>query len=370
MKRIVFVSNTSWNLVNFRMPLIKELLLKGNQVFCLAPKDNFTKILEALPGLHYLHLKYVQARGMNPFFELLLMAHILVRVKRIKPDLVISYTIKPNIYAGIICRWLNIPIMNNITGLGSEYKEGRGFSKAIGKMLHYTLEKSTAVIFHNSADKECLIRDAIIQEKNTYVINGSGIDIEFFKCRNKIRRVNKFLFLGRLLPEKGILEFIDAAREILIKRKDVSFTIVGDSYSVDNEEIRIALERIRDDKSFTIRKFTDDPRSCLEKSDCLILPSSREGLSKSLMEAMSMERVVIASNVPGCSELLDNGKNGVILEEISWRSVYNAISTVLDMDENEILLLTESARNKIKSEYTAEFIVNQYNNILHQNFLL
>lgn len=365
-KKILIISNSSWNLYNFRLPLIKSLCEEGHKIFCMASEDAYTQKIKKISLINFVDLNYLNPRGQNPFKEILLLLELFQKIRKIQPDLVISFTIKINIYSGIICRLLGTSYINNITGLGSEYKDGKGFSKFLTFLLRYALTKSKIVIFHNDEDRRALINDEIVLEDKTLLIPGSGIDELRFQSQRKIKEVNNFLFLGRWLREKGILEFIEASKELAKENSQLKFILVGDFYGVLDNEIKTAIDSIKENSSFKIHTFTEEVIPFFEEADCFVLPSTREGLSKSLMEAMSMERIAIASDVPGCRELIDNGKNGFLLPSIKSKELYHKMKFVSALDKMQLISITQNARVSIEKNFTTTQIVNQYKKLINK----
>ncbi len=360
MSKVLIISNSDWNLVNFRLPLINELILNGQRVICVSGKSGKINQHEFNHNIDWIYLNSIHPRGVNPVSDVKLCYEIITILKSTNPDIVICYTLKINCYTGILCNFLKVPYIINVTGLGSEFKETRGYSLLVKFLLRISLINSSWTIFHNYDDRLRLIADGLLRDDQAKVISGSGVDVHHFTTKSQIRSIRKFIFIGRLLKEKGIVLFIKAALKLSIVHKSLKFYIIGDQYNVQNEEVENAIAMAKLNASFVFGDFTKDVRHMLENIDCFVLPSEREGLSKGLMEAMSMQKFVIVSNVPGCKDLVSDGFNGFLMKEYSVEALVQSIEEAIELNEFEIERFTTHARNTIVNNYTTDIIVKQY----------
>jgi len=360
LKKIIFSSNTAWYLYNFRLDLIKELA-KSNEIFIIAPRDdNYFNKLKLFGKCYDIEL---DVGGSNPVNDLKLIYSFLKLFKKIKPDLVVLYTIKPNIYGGLAAKMLNIQTLNVIAGLGTVFLNDRLTSK-IARWLYKVSCKNNIVLFENKEDSKKFLKEKLVKSEQVELVPGSGIDVNKFAPKsNKISK-NKnliFLFIARLIKDKGILEYVEAARIVKNKYPNVHFKILG-SYYEDNPTA-ISKEQMKQWLAEGIIEYlgyTDAVIEEIEKADCIVLPSYREGLSRVLLEAASMSKPIITSNVTGCKEVVDDGENGFLAKVKDSRSVAEAMEKIINLSQNERNIMGEKGREKIKKEFDNEIVIKKY----------
>ncbi|MEO6692416.1 MAG: glycosyltransferase family 4 protein, partial [Saprospiraceae bacterium] len=363
--KILFVSNSSWNLYNFRRPLISALIMDGHEVSCLC-KESKTKLslINELGCKIVAELEHVNPRIKNPMADFFLMRELFKKYKDIKPDVIFLYTPKLNIYGGIVARILGIQYINNITGLGSEFTRKMRLPFYIKLLYRWSLRKAIRVISHNAHDLDYLISNGICKKENSEVIPGSGIDLEYFTSERKIKSVVNFLFSGRFLEEKGVIEYLEAAIFLSSRYSHHIWNLVGDNYGVGSRRIDKLIEKAKLISNIRMYEFTDNIKQYYEAFDCFVLPSYREGLSKSLLEAMSMERIVIASDVPGCREAIKQGVNGFLMASQNTIELTNIMEKVIHLKESEIEKLCMEARAQVKNVFSKQIIVGLYKSII------
>ncbi|MEP7196294.1 MAG: glycosyltransferase family 4 protein [Saprospiraceae bacterium] len=362
--KILFVSNSAWNLYNFRAPIIKAFIKDSIQVNCLCKFDNYELELKKMGCGELINLKSILARGKNPFKDLKLLFEIHKAYKSLQPDLIFLFTPKLNIYGGIAATFGGRQYVNNITGLGSEFKLELGFPIYLKMLYRMAMKNAFCVVSHNLVDLDYLIGQNITNKSKSIVIPGSGINTEYFQPNKKISSVKRFLFMGRLLKEKGIVEFIEAAQILSRQNPDLRFRIVGNNYGVKDEKLDNLLNGLREHSSFEFLDFTNDPKKEYEESDCFVLPSFREGMSKSLLEAMAMSRLVIATKVPGCQEAIQEDVNGFLSIVGDRESLLKNMKRVIELDMESIEQVCNNARNTIQTYYCEEIIAAQYLKII------
>lgn len=360
MKQIVITANTTWNLYNFRIGLIKELKNNGYSVIAISPKDEYVKKLEDL-GIECYDIE-INSTGTNPIRDLWLIYKYYKLLCRIKPLLILSYTIKPNIYGNLAAQILKIPVINNVSGLGTIFIK-KTFSSYVGRLLYYiSFYKTNWVIFQNADDRELFIQERIVNSNNSSIVYGSGVNMYKFNTNRTENKGKKFLFVGRLLGDKGLREFIEAAKRIINIDSTIRFNIVGEIGS--NNLTAISVEEIN---SWSLYKpqisylgKTDNIVTELVKADIMVLPSYREGLSKSLIEAAAMKLPIITTNVPGCKEVVNHGMNGYLCNPKDTDDLYIKMLDMIKLTEMERVKMGELGRSHVESHFDEKIVISKY----------
>jgi glycosyltransferase involved in cell wall biosynthesis len=318
-KTIVFSANTTWYLYNFRFPLIKSLLDRGHRIIALSPSDSYEKYLSD-NGVKHFHIR-MKRGSINPIDDLVLLYKFTRIYSCLKPDIVQHFTAKPVIYGSLAAKLTHVNfIFNMIPGLGYVFT-GRNLKKAIIKnlitaMYRRILKYSNHVFFQNTDDKDYFLRHHLVNENNISVVPGTGVDTEFFAPIKKQRNQTvTFLVMARMLWEKGIEEFVEAARALGGQYKNSSFWLLG---PVDNDNPMgipsTQLTQWTEEGAVQYLGMTDDVKSFMSKADVVVLPSYyREGIPLSLLEASAMGMPIITTDSVGCREVVIDGENGFLI---------------------------------------------------------
>ena len=313
--KIAITLNTSWNIYNFRRSLISAFLEKGHEVVAIAPKDDFTNRLIQM-GCSFENVT-MDSRGANPLKDMGLTLELYNIYKRIKPDIILHYTIKPNIYGTLAATKLNIPCVNNISGLGTIFMNDNWVSKIAMSLYRFSFKYPKKVFFQNQEDYQ-LFQDKRLIEKNICeVIPGSGIDLRHFSPKELTEKdpsqTFQFLMISRLIIDKGIREFVEAAKLLHERGINASFKLLG---GLDEEHSRgIKKEELDSWLDAGIIEYlgkSEDVRPYIEAADCIVLPSYREGTPRTLLEASALGRPIVATNVPGCNNIVEHKLNGLL----------------------------------------------------------
>ena len=328
MSKILILANHYNTLRIFRRELIKKLVDTGNKVIISIPATDAEniKILESY-GCEVI-ITNMERRGRNPFADLLLIVRYLRLLTMIKPHKVITYTIKPNIYGSMACKLQNTKHYVNVTGLGSAF-QNEGFIKKMVTFLYgISLKKATKVFFENIGNRDIFIQNNIIPKDKTIVMAGSGVNLdEFLFCDYPADGVIKFLFIGRIMKEKGVDELFLAIRKIKESYANITFEFIG-WYEDNYGEMVADLEQ---QKIIKYYGFQSDVKPFIQNAHCVILPSYHEGMSNTLLESAAMGRPIIASNIHGCMEAVIDGKSGFLCNVKDSNDLYLKIKQFVDL---------------------------------------
>ncbi len=364
MKTILLNSNTLWSIVQFREELIKELQQKY-RVVCVAGYDDFatdsyTKIKEL--GVKLFQLK-MHRKGINPFEDFLYCVKLLRLYRKICPDLIFHYTIKPNIYGSMIAKILKIPSVPIVSGLGSAFVKKTFVTKIVEMLYAIAIGNLERVLFLNAHDRDEFIKRHIITHSQALLWPGEGVNTavytpcpkESFMPTNEI----VFLMVSRLLRDKGVYEYIQAIR-LLPKGTHAQFLLAG-VFDEDNPTAISQEEVAHWEKEgyITYLGKTDDIKEFFVQCDVVVLPSYREGLSRVLLEANSCEKFIITTDVPGCRELCIDGENGFLIKPYDAVSLAKAILKTMSLEQEDLRQRAHYGRLLVMQTYSSQ-IVNQY----------
>jgi glycosyltransferase involved in cell wall biosynthesis len=362
-KVITICSNTSWYIYNFRAGLI-EALQRKYRVVLIAPKDEYSDRLKILGCEHY-DIE-IDNKGTNPINDIKLMYSFYKLYQEIEPDILLIYTIKPNIYGGIVSKLLNIPTLNVIAGLGTVFLNNNLSSK-IARRLYKTSFYKNRVLFENRDDCKEFLNKNLVKEEQVRLIHGSGINTERFKPKQKIESNSDivFLLIARLIKDKGIIEYIEAIEFIRSKYPKVKFKLLGSYYkgnpsAISEREVNSWVER----GVIEYLGYTDAVLDEIEKVDCIVLPSYREGLSRVLLEASSMSKPIITTDVTGCRDVVDDEVNGYLVPVKDSCSLATAMERMIALSQSERIEMGKRGREKVINEFDEKIVIKEYMNII------
>lgn len=364
--KVAIVLNTSWNIYNFRMNFVKSLLTQGHEVHTVAPHDEYTQKLVGAGCIH--HTVYMDSRGANILKDLALVAELSSIYSKIKPDVILHYTIKPNVYGTLAAAILGIPVINNVCGLGTVFLKG-GLVSWIAKLLYkVSFRFPKKVFFQNPNDLQLFLDKKLVPADRVALLPGSGINLNAFTpLPFKRNRVFTFLMISRLIIDKGVLEFIEAIRMLKAKGIDARFQLLG---AKDPEHKRgIALATIDEWMEEGIVEYlgkTDDVRPYIHAADCVVLPSYREGSPRSLMEAACLSKPIVATDVPGCNQVVKHRFNGLLCKAQDPEELALTLFTMLSMSDSALQLMGECGRHKMENEFSDEIITKEYLQAMHE----
>lgn len=365
-KKIIISANTSWNIINFRSTLITTLMAEGFDVIALAPYDDSVENLLNI-GCQVKDLP-IDARSTSVKKEILLFLRYLNYFRLEKPDAYLAFTIKPNIYGSLAARIFNIPTINNITGLGTIYIKKSWKTLLVNWLYKLSLRSSKKIFFQNNEDLQYFVSKKIIAEKLADKVPGSGVNLDTFPyhlCESK--RKTRFIMISRLLAEKGIEEYIEAAQRIKKTKPDVEFLLLGPANQ--NSSSVVAQSQIsRWVRNKTVRYLgeTADVREHLYAADCVVLPSYREGVPRVLLEAAAVGRPIITTTAPGCNDAVDDGITGFTCKVADSVDLARKIEKFLLLNNSERAAMGLMARQKMERQFDEKFVVEKYISFLRR----
>lgn len=349
MKKILILVNDVTTLLQFRSELVQALDAEGNEVIVSVPKSDRISEIEAL-GARVVETE-VSRHGKNPFKDLKLLKTYKKLLKEIQPDIVLTFTIKPNVYGGMACGKLKIPYIANVTGLGV-VGNGGIMQKLMLWLYKKGLKKAKCVFFQNRANEE-FFKEKKVVSGNTQLLPGSGVNVEKFAYMEYPEKITtNLVFVGRIIKDKGVFELAEVA-EKLKKRQDIQFTIVGDvEYGSKNPFTNM--------QNVSCVGFHKDIKPYLKDAHAIVLPSYHEGMANVLLEAAACGRPILTSNIPGCRETLDEGVTGLGFEPKNVESLCKAIEKFVAFPYEQKSEMGKAGRKKMENEFNRQIVINKY----------
>ncbi len=351
--RILIIANSTVGLVKFRKELI-ERLSRDNKVYiatkCDECMDELTKLdVEKIEPLE------MNRRGIDVFQEISLIHQIKLIIKRHKPQLIITYTVKPNIYAGLIARLYNIPYATNITGLGTAFQKENWLKKTIIFLYRIALKKANVVFFENDGNKKVFIENKVVKEEKCFVLNGAGVNIEEFELKPFPKEKDKvFIYMGRVMHEKGIDELFEAMEMLHRKYPDSRLLVLGDY----EEKYENKVNQLVENNVIEYVGWVQDVKPYIEQAMCTILPSYHEGMSNTLLECAAMGRPIITSNIPGCRETVENQISGFLVEVKNSLDLYEKMVQFYELPYEKKIQMGLAARKHVENFFDKKQVVD------------
>lgn len=351
MSKILIATNHSYMLYRFRKELIAELL-KDNSVTLSMPFVGHEKDFEVM-GCKCINIE-IDRRGINPKTDFKLLLNYIKLIKTEKPDKIITYSIKPNIYCGIVASFFRIPYFVNVQGLGTAF-QSKKLAPVVTAMYKAATRKAKTVFFENTANAQEFINRKILKKEQINVLNGAGINLDIYKYTEyPDDAVVKFLYIGRIMKEKGIDELFDAFSRLKNQFGDkVSLDIVG----FFEDEYKDVIDTLSEKKIINFHGFQTDTVPYYQNCSCVVLPSYHEGLSNVLLEASATGRPVITSNIPGCKETVNDNNTGYLVNVKDSDDLYNKMKKFVLLSAEEKSTMGKNARIKMENEFDKKQVV-------------
>ncbi len=367
--KIAIVANSTWNIYNFRLNVIKLLIQNNFEVIVIAPVDHYISYLNQFSEVRHVPLRSLSRKSTNPLKDINLTRELYQIYQKENPDLVIHYTVKPNVYGGFAARRCGIKYLSTITGLGYTFLHDNFIRKVTQWLYRMAFRHSEKVIFENQDDRTLFIEEGIIRPEAGISLKGCGVDIQHFSPNGYVKPENTliFTFIGRLLYDKGIDEFVRAAEIVKKDFPNAEFWVVGD---IDEENpAAISHDQLLEWMQRRIIRYfgpTDDVRYYIKQSDCIVLPSYREAIPRVVQEGMAMRKPIITTDTPGCREAVEEGKNGFLVPIKDAASLAKAMLRFRELSPEQKRAMGEYGRQKAEREFDDRLISRQIFDIIEE----
>ncbi|MFN0212914.1 MAG: glycosyltransferase family 4 protein [Saprospiraceae bacterium] len=362
--RIALVASIAWTLWNYRLSLIKALETAGYEVLLIASDDPSRIQLEQHTSAKFFPLRQLSRRSLSFYQNLKSLLEIFFLLRRLQPDLALFFTIRPNTLGNLAAAAAGISCISTIEGMGIS-GNSKGWLRFLTHNLYrLALRHSSKVIFLNKEDREEFLVQGIVKAHKTLLVPGPGIDLQHFAPRKKpcSSETLVFLFAARLLTEKGIREFVEAARHLknngtMAECRILGSTDPGNPTSIAETELEAWIK----DGIIQYLGFLDDVRPAIAEADVLVLPSYyREGVPRSLLEAMGMEKPIITTDNVGCRVTVEDGKNGFLIQPRNLGALIEAMEKMLELSPAQRVEMGRFSRKKAENEFDENFVLPQY----------
>jgi glycosyltransferase involved in cell wall biosynthesis len=356
---VVIAYNTCWYVYNFRLPLIRSLIARGWRVTVVAPRDEYTDRVVAA-GTAHRHIK-LESKGMNPFRELQTIRRFSAAYRELRPAVALHYTIKPDIYGSIAARALGIPVINTITGLGTMFSGGP--KELLARILYRrAFSRANLVFFQNADDRALFLERRLVREGQTALLPGSGVDTERFSPRPRGEGPFTFLLAARLLRAKGVEDFLAAARRVKGRHAGTRFVLLGSHDPRDAEYADLVQLSEATTEGLVERPgHVDDIRPYIASSDCVVLPSFyREGVPRSLLEAASMGKPLIAADSVGTREPVRDGVNGFLCRPKDPDDLAARMEVMINLEPEQRAEMGAASRRYVKERFDEKIVIDAY----------
>jgi glycosyltransferase involved in cell wall biosynthesis len=390
--KIAICINTSWNIVNFRSGLIAALRAAGHQVIAIAPRDAHSDRLAAM--VDQTIALAMDNRGTNPVRDLQLYYKFVRVLRETAPDVYLGYTIKPNVYGALAAQRLGIPVVNNISGLGATFMRAGVLNAIVRGLYRFALKKSRVVFFQNTDDRALFIKGGLVRDAQARLLPGSGVDLERFvplpwawmatalapaatqegvaTPPPPARQPFRFLLISRLLWDKGVGEFVEAARLLRAsplreRLPNVEFALLG-ACGVQNPAAITRQQVAAWEKEGVITYLgqTDCVEQEIARAHSVVLPSYREGTPRALLEAAACARPVITTNAPGCRDTVVDGQTGLLCRVKDAADLAQKMERMLIKDPQELKEMGARGRALMEERFDQTFVINEYLRVLDE----
>jgi len=359
-RRLVFAANSAWNIVNFHAGLIRGLRDRGFEATVVSPADPSAEArLDAIADERF--IVDVDRAGLNPLGDARLTWNYRRILDNSKPAAFLGFTIKPNIYGCLAARLSGVPAIANISGLGTAFIGGGALQALVTRLYRFALSKAAVVFFHNPDDLKLFVDRRLIRQEQARLLPGSGIDLDRFPPLPPASGPLTYLLIARLLGDKGVREFVEAAATLRRELPEARFQLLGPLDEGNRTGVSQAeLDRWIGDGVIEYLGATEDVRPYLALASAVVLPSYREGLPRSLLEGGASARPLVATDVPGCREVVEDGVNGYLCQVRSAQSLADAMRRLSRLSDAERLAMGRAARTTVQSRFSEAAVIAAY----------
>lgn len=363
---LLFTANSAWNLAHFRKPLIEAFVSDGHAVEAVSPGGEGVADLAALGAAH--REIAIDSKGVSPLRDAMLVGAYRRLFREARPDLVLGYTIKPNIYGGLAARSLGLPFLPNVSGLGTAFLSTTALEKVVSALYRTAFRGLPHVIFQNPSDRDLFLDRRIIRQGQAVLVPGSGVDLVHFAPRPLPAQASEgvvFLLIARLLRDKGVLEYVEAARRVKERHPTARFQLLGETDAVNRTAIdRATVDSWSAEGATEYLGKTEDVRPFIEAADCVVLPSYREGTPRTLLEAAAMARPLVATDVPGCREVVEDERTGLLCRVKDAEDLARAMTRVIEMGRGPRAAMGAAGRAKMEREFGQSRVIDIYRGLV------
>lgn len=358
---LVLSSNSLWNIRNFRGTLARRLRAEGFRLIFLAPAGEEEARSSDLPG-EVVRVS-LDRSGMNVFRDLALLRWYHRQLGLLQPAAYLSWTIKPNIYGAIAARWAGVPSILNVSGLGTAFLSGSLFGRLISALYRFAFQGAAVVFFQNRDDRDLFVARRIVVPEQARLLPGSGIDLARFAAVRVPFDAAKpvFLLVARLLGDKGVREFIEAGRLVRTSLPNARLQLLGPIDEGNRTTIaRAEIDGWVAEGLIDYLGETDDVRPAIAAATAVVLPSYREGLPRTLLEGAAMGRPLVATDVPGCRDVVENETNGFLCKARDAGSLAGAMLRVAALDAAQLQAMGDASRAIVQGQFAEELVHDAY----------
>ncbi len=362
MMKLCVVANSAWNLVNFRLGLLKALLQQGWEVHVLVPDGPETALMREA-GCH-VHDVFIDCKGTHPWHDGRLFLRLRGWYQRLQPDVVVHYTIKPVIYGSLAARVLGIPALNAITGLGTAFLRDGWLQRLVRQLYKLALPASPSVMFENPDDLALFVNSGLLRPEQAVQVPGPGVDVGYFQpcpLPDVSGDAPVFLLVARMLRDKGVVEYVEAARLLRPRHPQARFVLLG-FLGVENVSAihQAQMDAWVAEGAVEYWGATSDVRPMIERADCVVLPSYREGMPRTLLEAAAMGRPLVATDVPGCREVVRDGVNGYLCPAKDAKALAQSMEKIIQASPGLRQRLGEAGRFCVETQFAERYVIDCY----------
>jgi glycosyltransferase involved in cell wall biosynthesis len=366
--KVLICINTAWNLLNFRAGLIQALVARGHEVVAVAPTDEYAPRLAAL-GCRFVPL-HMDNGGTHPVRDAVLLWRFWRLLRAERPGVFLGYTVKPNVYGSLAAHALGIPVINNIAGLGAVFIRDGWLVRLVRGLYALALRRSAKVFFQNPDDRQLFIEQQLVSAGVTDLLPGSGIDLQRFlpmpmpmplPQSAQAGRKFRFLLIARMLRDKGVGEYVAAARALRAAWPQVEWCLLG-FVDVQNPSA-ISSEQMQAWTQEGVVRYlgvSDDVRAQIAEADCVVLPSYREGTPRTLLEAAAMARPIITTDAPGCRGVVDDGQTGFLCKPRDATDLADKMGQMLALPAAQRSAMGLRGRQKMEREFDEQIVIGRY----------
>lgn len=360
-KRILLIANTGWYLRNFRSELVRRLEAAGYSVSLAAPRDEETRTA-FFQDREFFGLSFSR-KGTNPVKELAAVWNLFGAIRKARPDVVLTWTPKPDLYGGIVGRLLRVPVLPNVSGLGAVFVRGGLLARVVGRLYGFAFARSPVVFFQNDDDRSAFVQAGRVVPEKAELLPGSGVDLARFAVQPlPAREPFGFLYVGRLIADKGLRELVECARRLRARGYAFELRLAG--FVDAGNPAGISQAELDDWVNSGLVNYLgalDDVRPSLHAAHCVVLPSYyREGVPRSLLEAAATARPIITTDAIGCRDAAAAGESGFLCEPRSVDSLLECMQRMLDLPARELTAMGHAGRRHVEDHFSEEIVLQAY----------